>query len=157
MRMSERANIHATCIRIARAGKPFGAPASAGVLILGRSGRGKSDLALRLIALGAELVSDDRTDLAAIGNRLVATPPKTIAGLLEVRGIGIARMKHARRAAVVLVVDLDAKPKRLPGIRHYVPPLALPAKARPRLIALDAFEVSAPQKVLIAAGGGLLP
>jgi len=148
-------NIHATCIRIARAGKPFGTPASAGVLILGKSGSGKSDLALRLIGLGAELVSDDRTDLAVIRNRLVATPPKTIAGLLEV--LGIAHVKHAPRVTIALVVDLDARPKRLPTTARYNPPLNVAAAACPRLIALDAFEVSAPQKVLLAAAARLLP
>ena len=48
------ANVHATCVVLAKAAVPFGARATAGILLLGRSGSGKSDLALRLIALGAK-------------------------------------------------------------------------------------------------------
>ncbi|MBS0471196.1 MAG: aldolase [Proteobacteria bacterium] len=141
-------------MRVGSAGKRFGAPPSAGILLFGKSGSGKSDLALRLIALGAELVSDDRTDLRVARGRLVATAPKSIAGLIEVRGVGIARMAHSARATIALAVELDRKPQRLPEAARYRP---LPALAEgPRLIALDAFEASAPLKVLIAAAGRLL-
>jgi HPr kinase/phosphorylase len=59
------ANIHASCVVLARAGEPFGAPGDAGILILGASGSGKSDLALRLIGRGALLVADDRVEIFA--------------------------------------------------------------------------------------------
>ncbi|HEY0301132.1 MAG TPA: HPr kinase/phosphatase C-terminal domain-containing protein [Rhizomicrobium sp.] len=146
-------NIHATCIRVARAGRAFGVPAAAGILILGKSGAGKSDLALRLIALGAVLVSDDRTDLAVTRGRLVASAPRTIAGLLEVRGVGIVKVPHATRATVSLVVELTDKVPRLPERETYTPPppLRLAATSCPRLLRLDPFEASAPQKALIAA------
>lgn len=149
-------NVHATCIRVGTAGKRFGAPPSAGILLLGKSGSGKSDLALRLIALGAELVSDDRTDLRILRNRLVAGAPKSIAGLIEVRGVGIVRMAHTPRATITLAVELDRKPQRLPEAARYRPLPALAESAAPRLIALDAFEASAPLKVLVAAAGRLL-
>ncbi len=138
------ANIHATCIRIGRAG----------VLLLGRSGAGKSDLALRLIGRGAVLVSDDRCDLCVKRGKLVATAPRPIAGLLEVRGLGIVKLPRAAGAAIALAVDLSASVERLPQRRTYEPPkaLGLPRAAWPRLLALNAFEASAPDKVLLAVG-----
>ena len=88
------ANIHATCIRIARAGKVFGAPASAGVLILGESGAGKSDLALRLIGRGAELVADDRTELDAS-----ARPPRGARTKTHRRTSRSSRSRYRKAAA----------------------------------------------------------
>lgn len=76
------------------------------MLIRGAPGSGKSDLALRLIEEGARLVADDRTDLAVVEGRLVATAPPAIAGKLEVRGIGIVDVRMAAEAPVVLIVDL---------------------------------------------------
>ena len=67
--MTKVVNIHASCIRLALAAAAFGAPRSAGVLLLGDSGSGKSDLALRLIGRGAELVADDRTELHVESSR----------------------------------------------------------------------------------------
>ncbi len=153
--MPDTTNIHATCIRIAKAGKAFGVPASAGVLILGRSGSGKSDLALRLIARGAQLVSDDRTELSISRGRLIARAPARLVGLLEVRGLGIVKMPHAASAAIALVVELSASVPRMPERRFYHPPksLALPRGARPPLVVLDAYEASAAEKVLVMAMG----
>ena len=71
--------IHATCVDIE----------GAGVLLLGPSASGKSDLALRLMDGGARLVADDRVDLALEDGRLVASAPKDIASRIEVRGLGI--------------------------------------------------------------------
>jgi len=80
-----------------------------GVLLRGPSGSGKSDLALRLIDGGACLVADDQVELALdAAGRVMAQAPRALAGLLEVRGIGILRMETARTAPVALVVDLEA-------------------------------------------------
>ncbi|MBV9044777.1 MAG: HPr kinase/phosphatase C-terminal domain-containing protein [Alphaproteobacteria bacterium] len=138
--MTASVNIHATCVRIG----------SAGVLLLGKSGAGKSDLALRLIQRGATLVADDRTMLTVERGALVARPPTTIAGLIEVRGMGIVPVRHAASARVALVIDLSGKPERLPEPRSYVPPTPLTLKHRPPPYALHAFEASAPDKVVAA-------
>ncbi len=150
--MSGSANIHATCVRLRRAGRAFGAPANAGVLLIGGSGSGKSDLALRLIAKGAQLVSDDRTILRIERNRIVARAPERIAGLIEVRGVGIVEIPFAASARITLVVDLIGMVKRLPARRTFSPPepLALPVKSRPALITLSAFDSSTPDKIAVA-------
>jgi HPr kinase/phosphorylase len=118
-----------------------------GVLILGPSGSGKSDLALRLIDGGAVLVADDQTELAAEDGRLVARPPAAIAGLLEVRGVGIARVAYRARTVLTTVVDLvpsDAV-ERLPG-----PDFAQFLGISLPLFRLFAFEGSTPAKVRLA-------
>jgi HPr kinase/phosphorylase len=92
------------------------------ILIRGPSGAGKSRLALALIQaaqtgllLFARLVADDRVELAASHGRLLARPPAELAGLLEVRGLGIRRLEHEPVAVVGRVVDLaDAGAQRLP-------------------------------------------
>lgn len=97
-----------------------------GVLIRGSSGSGKSRLALELIALGAVLVADDRAiltptrhsgrrkserlcngDEADETDAILLSPPDTIAGLIEARGIGILRMPYMTDVPLELVVDLD--------------------------------------------------
>lgn len=86
-----------------------------GVLILGASGRGKSALALQLMALGAELVADDRTIVHSEAGRLIATCPEPLRGLIEARGVGLLRAEPMSRAEVVLIVDLDkTETERLP-------------------------------------------
>lgn len=90
-------NIHATCVSLKQKG----------ILLLGKSGIGKSDLALRLIEeLGAKLVSDDRTNLFSENNNLYASCPKLLEGLLEVRGIGIIKKEFLSQKKIDLVVDL---------------------------------------------------
>lgn len=127
--------IHATTVAIG----------TRGVLILGESGAGKSDLALRLIDRGAVLVADDRTVLRVEGERLIATPPPTIAGLIEVRGIGIVPMPHVGAARVVLAVDLSATVPRMPE-----PAFRSFADVRLPLLALDPFAASAVLKIELA-------
>lgn len=131
-------NIHATCLSVS--GK--------GVLLLGTSGAGKSDLALRLIDDGARLVADDRTELYLARGRLEARAPKSIAGLLEVRGLGLIALPFARRASLALAVKLGSVPKRLPDTDFYIPPL----KSAPPLplIHVDGSTPSAPAKVRLA-------
>ncbi|HEY4125759.1 MAG TPA: HPr kinase/phosphatase C-terminal domain-containing protein [Rhizomicrobium sp.] len=146
-------NIHASCIRLERAGAAFGAPPKAGVLILGASGAGKSALVLELIAAGAKLVADDRVELFVRARRLIARAPANIAGFLEVRGLGIVEIPHARDAAVTLVVKLtDAAPPRLPRLGVYEPPksLLLSRDKWPPMLHLDGSDKTAPAKAAIA-------
>lgn len=111
-----------------------------GVLLIGPPGSGKSDLALRLIDRGWQLIADDRTVLAAThSGRLIASAPAIIAGLIEARGVGLLTLPASGPAPVALVLDLAARPARLPepqgwhapGHRHApIPCLALdPAAA----------------------------
>jgi len=105
------ATVHATCVLIGETG----------ILIRGEAGTGKSTLARQLIqdarrqGLFATLVSDDRTRIAARHGRLVGEVVESIAGRMEVRGVGIVPVAHERKALVRLVVDLSAnEPGRLP-------------------------------------------
>ncbi len=121
------------------------------VLLTGPSGSGKSDLALRLIDRGAVLVADDRVGLTRDGDTVLAAPPATIAGLIEVRGVGIVAVPHVAGIAVALVVDLAAPRDRLPEPATR----ALCGVAVP-VVALDPFAASAALKVerALAAFGG---
>lgn len=102
--------IHASCVALA----------GRAVLIRGPSGSGKSDLALRLIDEGAILVADDQVELAREDDRLLASAPQRIAGLIEVRGIGLVCMPWLERVPVALIVDLvtGAEVERLPEPRE---------------------------------------
>jgi len=92
------------------------------VLIRGPAGSGKSQLALKLIQAAshgqrvfARLVADDRVHVQAAHNRLIVRPPDALAGLLEVRGLGIQRLPYEPVAVVSWVVDLGvAAPMRMP-------------------------------------------
>jgi Serine kinase of the HPr protein, regulates carbohydrate metabolism len=77
-----------------------------GVLLRGDSEAGKSDLALRLIDAGGELVSDDYTDVSAEDGRLVASAPPPLHGLLEIRGVGIVCLPAMPASAIVAAIDL---------------------------------------------------
>ena len=96
------------------------------VLIRGRSGAGKSWLALELIEAArrgnirfARLIGDDRVHLEAAGGRLLVRPAPEIAGLVELRGLGILQQDHESCAVVGLVVDLEAEDaQRLPEMRE---------------------------------------
>jgi hypothetical protein len=130
--------VHGTCVDIS----------GAGVLIMGPSGAGKSDLALRLIADGAFLVSDDQTILHAAGVHWVAHSPDAISGLLEVRGCGILAAPRKAATQLRLAVQLPNPPlDRLPEPGWWSPDDAL--KPRLPLVLLDGREPSAPAKVRI--------
>ena len=95
------------------------------VLIRGASGTGKSRLARGLIQAArtgslpfARLVGDDRVYVEAAGARLLVRPAPALAGLIEVRGVGILRMPYEPVAVVSLVVDLGADVERLPQPEH---------------------------------------
>lgn len=114
------------------------------VLLSGRSGSGKSDLALRLIDRGATLISDDYTLLRRSGGKLLASAPSTIGGRLEVRGIGIVELPVRTDMPVALIVSLDETVPRLP--EEPLPTRLIAGLALP-VLALAAPEPSAPLKV----------
>ncbi len=118
-----------------------------GVLIQGPSGSGKSDLALRLLGRGFRLVSDDRTRLWRSAGRLFAACPEAIAGLIEVRGLGVVAEAPLALAEVVLAVRCEAPLDRLPE------PEAIDLCGGPvPLLRLAAVEASAPAKLIRALG-----
>jgi HPr kinase/phosphorylase len=95
------------------------------VLIRGPSGSGKSRLARELIEMRhkdfafTRLVGDDRVHLQAANGRLLVRPAEALAGLLEIRGVGLIRLDHEPGAVVGLVVDLAAADaERLPEPQH---------------------------------------
>jgi HPr kinase/phosphorylase len=77
-----------------------------GVLLLGPSGSGKSDLALRLIDRGAKLVSDDAVPVDTKDGLPILTVADNIEGKLEVRGVGICTVAHTPTAPLRLVAQL---------------------------------------------------
>jgi serine kinase of HPr protein (carbohydrate metabolism regulator) len=110
--MSESASVHASAVLVGQRA----------VLIRGPSGAGKSRLAFDLILAGragqvppAVLVGDDRVHLATAGEQLYVRPAPELAGLIEIRGLGIRRCDFTNEAMVGLVVDLAADDaERLP-------------------------------------------
>jgi serine kinase of HPr protein (carbohydrate metabolism regulator) len=120
---------------------------SEGILLRGPSGAGKSDFALRLIDQGARLVADDQTELRREGDDITMSAPATIAGQMEVRGLGIVSLPSVASAPLRLVVDLmpSAEIERMPLPResHFLG-CTIPA------IALAPFEASAPAKLRLA-------
>ena len=84
-----------------------------GVLVEGPPGSGKSSLALALIDRGATLVGDDGVLLEQRDGRLWALPPPNIAGLIEIRNVGLATLP-AEPAPVALVLRLDPAAPRQP-------------------------------------------
>lgn len=82
------------------------------LLIEGASGSGKSTLALTLIDRGAVLIGDDGVTLERRGNRLHASPPPNIAGLLEVRNLGLLQFPVASDVPVALALRIDADAPR---------------------------------------------
>jgi HPr kinase/phosphorylase len=137
--------LHGTCVALKLPGLSWRA-----VVLRGPSGAGKSDLALRLIDAGGRLVADDQTRIARRGAGLVATPPAALAGLMEVRGVGIVKLGRGQilaRAPLVLLIDLVAPADivRLPEPEHET----LLDIVLPRL-ALAPFEASAAAKLRLA-------
>jgi serine kinase of HPr protein (carbohydrate metabolism regulator) len=128
--------LHASCV--VRDGRA--------ILISGRSGSGKSDLALRLIDRGAMLVSDDYTIVRRVGGKLLASAPPNIAGKLEVRGMGILSFETASDAPVCLVVDLSREVERMPEAAERI---SIAGMMVP-VVALASPEASAPVKVELA-------
>lgn len=118
-----------------------------GVALLGPPGAGKSDLALRLIDRGAVLVSDDQTLVERRDGRLFASAPDSIAGKLEVRGLGIVEMAYRSPVPLVLLAELQPRDRieRLPE-RAWRELCGLPLP----VVSLDPSSVSAPERLQLA-------
>lgn len=129
-------NLHATSV--ARNGRA--------VLLLGPSGSGKSDLALRLFDHGFSLVSDDRTLIRRDGERLIASAPDTIRGKIEVRGLGIVPMPSLDDVPVALAVELSGDAERMPDDSRERLFLGIPLP----LVTVDSTTASAASKVALA-------
>jgi HPr kinase/phosphorylase len=130
--------LHASCVAID----------GQGVLLAGAPGAGKSEAALRLIDAGGKLVSDDQTALRIENDRLTAFPPPAIAGLIEVRHVGLLRMPYCPSAPVMLYVELVPDPaalKRLPEAEELFL-LDQPV----RRLSLPSYESAIPAKIRAA-------
>jgi len=108
---AETQTIHASAVLVGRHA----------AIIRGPAGSGKSRLALALIQAAehgllpfARLVGDDRIQADAQGGHLFVRPAKTLAGLIEVRGLGIRRLAYEPVAVAGLVIDLADDVARLP-------------------------------------------
>jgi HPr kinase/phosphorylase len=144
--------VHATSVLLAAACVPFGAYGEGAVLLTGKSGAGKSDVGLRLIAMGARLIADDRTALSVEDGGLIASAPSAIRGRMEIRHLGILGMAAAPPAPVVLAIALDAPaPARLPEEAIYAIPPWLGHCTPVPLLRLVSFEASTPAKIAAAA------
>ena len=131
-------NIHGTCVAFR----------GMGILIRGPSGSGKSDLALRLIDNNAKLVSDDQVLAMAKNGEVVLSPPRSIAGKIEVRGVGVINMRYIKSSKLALVVDLVKKSQAIER---------LPKKKLTKLLGVNVpvielipFEASAVIKLKLA-------
>jgi serine kinase of HPr protein (carbohydrate metabolism regulator) len=136
--------LHATLVARRQGGRWWG------VLLRGASGSGKSDLALRALDAGWRLVADDRVRLWTSGEALYGRAPSTLAGLLEVRGVGVLPEPTLPFAAVRLCADAEDPPERLPpSERVEVEGIALPR------LGLQFREASAPTKLGCALDAAL--
>lgn len=138
--------VHGTCV----------AAGTQAALLRGPSGAGKSDLALRFVTLPAEagfrpaLVADDQVQLARGDDGvLFASPPATLAGKIEVRGIGIVEVPFVQSAQLALVCDLVgiADVPRMPPEQWEQSKIA---GVLVPVIKLDPFELSAALKLKLA-------
>ena len=131
-------NIHGTCVAFR----------GMGILIRGPSGSGKSDLALRLIDNNAKLVSDDQVLAMVKNGEVVLSSPRSIAGKIEVRGVGVINMRYIKSSKLALVVDLVKKSQAIER---------LPKKKLTKLLGVNVpvielipFEASAVIKLKLA-------
>ena len=100
--------MHATCVDIN----------GSGVLIVGRSGSGKSSLAINLLALGSKLVADDQCELVKKNNRYRILKPASLPNSIEIRGIGLVSVPTVVETTLDWVVNMDeAETERMPDLR----------------------------------------
>lgn len=141
MASSDSLTLHGTCV----------ACGSRAVLLRGPSGAGKSDLAFRLLqddpSGETRLVADDQVMLRLSGTSLLASAPLPLAGLLELRGLGLVAVPSLEVAPLALIVDLVA--------RDRVPRLAEPRfeeilGCRLPVLALHAFDITASARLRLA-------
>jgi HPr kinase/phosphorylase len=138
--------VHGTCVAFGRRG----------ALLRGSPGSGKSDLALRFLALAPEggaiplLVADDQVWIAAgAEGALLASPPATLAGKIEVRGLGIVDVPFLAEAELVLVCEL-VNARDVPRMPLQTLEQTEIAGRGVRLLKLTPFEASAPLKLKLA-------
>ena len=139
--------VHATCIALD----------SRGALIRGPSGSGKSDLALRCLAIGqcalikrgAVLIADDQVLVHVKAGRVIAQAPGPLRGLIEVRGQGIITVNFEDVAEVALVVDLVPSGDVIERLPDPISSVCVAGKSIP-VLRLHAHEASAAIKVLVA-------
>ena len=100
--------MHATCVDIN----------GSGVLIVGRSGSGKSSLAINLIALGSTLVADDQCEIVKKNNKLSVFKPTSLPSSIEIRGVGLVSVPMAVETSLDWVVNMDeAETQRMPDLQ----------------------------------------
>ena len=105
-------SVHASAVAVRLNGQWMG------VMFRGPSGAGKSDMTMRMMALGAKLVGDDRLHIWPDKGGLYARSPDRIAGLLEIRGLGISAYGYVPCCRIRLAVELqDTPPERMPEAR----------------------------------------
>ena len=119
-----------------------------GALIEGDSGRGKSDLALRALDHGLRLVADDRTEVFVSNGCLFGSAPRTLAGLIEVRGVGIVPRGALPMAEIHIRVHCAAAPREVERAPDLTPRTLLGVKIP--TLAIWPFEASAPLKLILA-------
>lgn len=130
--MSTNETVHGTAISID----------GSGILLLGKSGSGKSDLALRLIDRGATLISDDAVIIKKHDAGPMLHAASNIEGRIEMRGVGIVARPFVSPVPLKLVLLLGERVERLPSYESY-----RVVGANIPVLKLDAFQASAPIKV----------
>jgi HPr kinase/phosphorylase len=100
--------IHATCVDIK----------GSGVLIVGRSGAGKSSLAVGLLALGSSLVADDQCELIAKNKGFSISKPGSLPNSIEIRGIGLVSVPMIAKTSLDWVINMDeVETDRMPNLK----------------------------------------
>ena len=127
--------LNATCVAIE----------NKGVLITGPAGAGKSDLALRLIDQGAQLIADDQTELRIEAAELIASAPAAIKGLFEMRHVGLIKMPRIASARIALYIELTLLHEKLERLPDYEDMFLLDHPVRH--LKLPAFAGSTPAKI----------
>lgn len=138
--------VHGTCVALG----------NRAALLRGGSGAGKSDLALRFMALPREgelqplLVADDQVWVETRSDgSLMASPPQAIAGKIEIRGLGILEVPFVAEAPLKLVCDLVGG-KDVPRMPPEPWERTVIMGVAVAVVKLDPFEVSAPLKLKLA-------